>query len=97
MNTCLHAHVLSHFSHAQLFVILWAEALGAPLSMGLSRQGYWSALPCPPPGDLPYPGIESLSLPLQADYLLLNWTWNNRLVPDRKKSASRLYMVTVFV
>ena len=34
----------------------------APLSMGFSRQEYWSGLPCPPPGDLPDPGIESTSL-----------------------------------
>ena len=34
----------------------------APLSMGFSRQGYWSGLPCPPPGDLPNPGIEPTSL-----------------------------------
>ena len=33
-----------------------------PLSMGLSRQEYWSGLPCPPPGDLPNPGIEPTSL-----------------------------------
>ena len=30
----------------------------APLSMGLSRQGYWSGLPCPSPGDIPRPGME---------------------------------------
>ena len=35
----------------------WTVALQAPLSMGFSRQDYWSGLPCPPPGDLP-PGIE---------------------------------------
>ena len=35
----------------------------APLSMGFSRQEYWSALPCPPPGDLPDPGIEPTSSP----------------------------------
>ena len=37
----------------------------APLSMGFSRQEYWSGLPCPPPGDLPNPGIklESLTTP----------------------------------
>uniref|UniRef100_G3N0Q5 LY6/PLAUR domain containing 6 n=1 Tax=Bos taurus TaxID=9913 RepID=G3N0Q5_BOVIN len=34
----------------------------APLSMGFSRQEYWSGLPCPPPGDLPDPGIEPESL-----------------------------------
>ena len=37
-------------------------ALQAPLSMGFSRQEYWSRLPCPPPGDLPDPGIEPDSL-----------------------------------
>ena len=37
--------------------------------MGLSRQEYWSAWPCPPPGDLPDPGIEPVSLALQADSL----------------------------
>ena len=40
----------------------------APLSMGFSRQGYWSGLPFPSPGDLPYPGIEPRSA-LQADSL----------------------------
>ena len=34
----------------------------APLSMGFSRQDYWSGLPCPPPGDLPDPGTEPASL-----------------------------------
>ena len=34
----------------------------APLSMGFSRQEFWSGLPCPPPGDLPNPGIEPMSL-----------------------------------
>ena len=38
--------------------------------MGFSRQEYWRGLPCPPPGDLSYPGIESRSLALQADSLL---------------------------
>ena len=39
----------------------------APLSMGLSRQEYWSGLPLPPPGDLPDPGIELGSPVLQVD------------------------------
>ena len=34
----------------------------APLSIGFSRQEHWSELPCPPPGDLPDPGIEPVSL-----------------------------------
>ena len=37
--------------------------------MGFSRQEYWSGLPCPPPGDLPDPGIEPRSPALQADSL----------------------------
>ena len=41
-----------------------------PLSMGLPRQEYWSGLPCPPPGELPNPGIEPRSPTLQADSLL---------------------------
>ena len=39
----------------------------ASLSMGFSRQDYWSGLPCPPPGDLPEPGIEALSPAFQAN------------------------------
>ena len=38
--------------------------------MGFSRQDYWNGLPCPPPGDLPDLGIESVSPGLQADSLL---------------------------
>ena len=40
-------------SHVWLFVTPWTVACQAPLSMGFSRQEYWSRLPCPPPGDLP--------------------------------------------
>ena len=42
----------------------------APLSMGFSRQEYWSGLPFPSPGDLPNPKIEPGSPALQADALL---------------------------
>ena len=47
----------------------WAVASQAPLSVGFSRQGYWSGLPFPSPGDLPNPGIKPGSLALQADAL----------------------------
>ena len=40
----------------------WTAARQAPLSMEFSRQEYWSGLPCPPPEDLPDPGIEPESL-----------------------------------
>ena len=55
-------YVVSHFSHVQLYVTLWTGAPWAPLSMGFSRQEYWSKLPCPPPRDFPHPGIKPTSL-----------------------------------
>ena len=45
----------------------WTVACQAPLSMGSSRQEYWSGLPFPSPGDLPDPGIEPRSPALKAD------------------------------
>ena len=45
------------------------HSLPAPLSMKFARQGYWSGLPFPSPGDLPDPGIEPRSPALQADSL----------------------------
>ena len=56
-------------SHAQLFAIPWIAAHQAPLSMGFSRQGYWSILPFPSPGDLPNPGIKPGSPALQRNSL----------------------------
>ena len=56
--------------HVQLFETPWTIACQAPLSMGFSRQEYQSGLPFPPPGDLPDPGIKSVSPAspaLQAD------------------------------
>ena len=50
--------------------MLRTVARQAPLSMGLSRQEYWSGLPFPSPGNLPNPGIEPGSPALQADSLL---------------------------
>ena len=47
----------------------WTVAYQAPPSMGFSRQGCWSGLPFPSPGDLPDPGIEPGSPALQADAL----------------------------
>ena len=53
--------VLSSFSHVHLFAPLWSVAHQAPLFMAFSRQEYWCGLSCPPPGDLPDPGIELAS------------------------------------
>jgi len=54
--------VLSHFSRVRLYATVWTVAHQAPLSLGFSRQEYWSGLPCPPPGDLPNPGIKTAFL-----------------------------------
>ena len=54
--------MLSCSNHVQLFAIPWTVAHQAPLSIGFSRQEYWSGLRCPPPGDLPDPGIKATSL-----------------------------------
>ena len=43
------------------FVTPWTVACHDPLSMGFSREEYWSGLPCPPPGDLPDLGIKPRS------------------------------------
>ena len=64
--------LLNHFSRVQLCAILWIVAHQAPLSVGFSRQEYWSGFPIPSPGDLPDPGIEPKSPALQADSLPLS-------------------------
>ena len=70
--------VLSRFSCVRLSVILWTVACQAPLSMGFSRQEHWGGLLCPPPGDLPNPGIEPASLKslaLAGRFFTTSATW----------------------
>ena len=62
--------VLSCFSHIRLFATLWTVAHQASLSMGFSRQEYWSGLLCPLPGDLLDTGIELGFPTLHVDSLL---------------------------
>ena len=54
--------IVQLLSHVQLSCDAWTIAHQAPLSMAFPRQEYWSGLPCPSPGDLSGPGIESTSL-----------------------------------
>ena len=54
---CVYVCVKS-LSHVRLLATPWTVARQAPLSMGFSRQEYWSGLPFPSPGDLPNPGIK---------------------------------------
>ena len=63
---------------------LWIVAHQAPLSMGFSRQEYWSGLPCSPPGNLPDPGIEPaflLSPALAGGFFTTAATWEAGVNP----------------
>ena len=83
--SCMCACMLSHFSHV-LRVTLWTAARQAPLSTGFSRQEYWSALPCPPLGDLPDPGIEPVSLAslaLAGGFFTTSTTWEAHHTPRK--------------
>ena len=74
--------VLSRFTWVWLFEAPWTVAFQAPLSMGLSRQEYWSGLPCPPPGNLSNPRIKPTSLTspaLAGGFFTTIATWE---VPD---------------
>ena len=74
-NTCA---VLNHSSHVRLTATLLTVAHQAPLSMGFSRQEYWSGLPSPPPGYLPDSGIEPVFLvapPLAGKFSTTSTTW----------------------
>ena len=60
--------VKSLLSCVQLFGIPWTVVYQASLSVGFSRQEYWSGLPFPSPGDIPDPGIEPMSLMLAGRF-----------------------------
>ena len=74
-HTHTHIHMSVHMcvcrllSCVQLFATPWTVTLQAHVSLGFPRQEYQSGLPCPPPGDLPNPGIEPESLMVQANSL----------------------------
>ena len=66
-----------------IFATLWTVACQTPVSMGFSRQEYWSGLPCPPPGDLPDLEIEPASLmspALAGRFFTTSATWEAHLV-----------------
>ena len=63
MSNCINADIsMPMCMLSDSFATLWIVAHQAPLSIGFSRQEYWSGLPCPLPGDLPNPEIELTSL-----------------------------------
>ena len=80
LEVCMCA-VLNHFTHLRRFVTPWTIACQTPLSIGFSRQEYWSGLPCPPPGALPNPGTKASSLKspaLAGGFFTTSATWEVR-------------------
>ena len=77
-------------SHIWLFVTPWTTACQAPLSMGFSRQEYWSGLSFPPPGDLPNTGTEAES-PEWSLYHCITWEAVGGHYP-----TLRIYTATLF-
>ena len=69
-------------SCVQLFETPWTVALQAPLSVGFSKQEYWSGLPCAPPRGLTDPGIEPVSLmssALAGGFFITSASWEVQL------------------
>ena len=89
--------MLGLFSHVRLFVALQTVAHQAPLSIGFSSQEYQSGLPCLPPGDLPNPGIEPMSLmslALAGRFFTTGTTWK----PKRSRlPVSKLFQLSHFL
>ena len=73
----------SRFSSVLLFATLWTVVHQAPLSMGFSREEYWSELPFPSPCDLPNPQIKPVSLKspaLASSFFTTSATWEARYI-----------------
>ena len=78
MGIYVHVYMVSCFSPISLFTTQWTEACQASLSIGFSRQEYWSGLPCLPSRDLPNAGIEPASLTspaLAGGFFTSSATW----------------------
>ena len=84
--------MLSHCCYVWLFETLWTVAQQAPLSKGFSRQGYWSWLPFPSPGDLPNPGTKPASF-----ICLLHWQAGSLLLLPLGFAYSLVLKATVFL
>ena len=92
------ACMLSHFSCVWLFATLWIVA-HLLCSWGFSRQEYWSGLPCPPPGDLPDPGIKPTSLmspTLAGRFFTISATWEVQNVIYLDSYSTSPFHITFF-
>ena len=89
----MHACVLSCFSCIWLCATLWTVSYQAPLSMGFSRQEYWTGLPCPPPGDLFDPGIGPVSPAapaLAGGFFTTSTTWKAHKYHESERKVAQL-------
>ena len=80
-------------SRILVFATPWTVAHQAPLSMGFSRQEYWSGLPCLPPGFLFSPGIEPVSPALVGGFFTTappGWSWNSNTLATWCKDLTHL-------
>ena len=83
--------MLSFLSHVQLFATMYTVAHQAPLSIEFSRQERQSGLSCPPPGDLPHPRIQPVSLrspALAGEFFTTSATWE---VPKYRIQSVNVY------
>ena len=78
-------------SPVQLFVTLWTVAHQASVSVGFSRQEYWSGLPCPPRADVPYPGVEPVSPALAGGFFT---TESSGILAGGKSIVHKLFVIT---
>ena len=92
---CVCVCIVSLFSRVQLFAVLWTVACQAPLSMGFSRQEYWTGLPCCPPGDHLDLGIKPrslASLALAGGFFTTRATWEAPLGAGAATAAKSLQL-----
>ena len=92
VSYCLHPSVFL-LSCVWLFAILRTVPRQVPLTIGFSRQEFWGELPCPPPGDLPDPGIELVSPVLQVDSILLSHQGSLSLYGSANSCSTNLWFL----
>ena len=88
------ACVLSRFSRVQLCDPMDCSPPGSSVH-GFSRQKYWSGLPFPSPGDLPYPGIEPVSLmspALAGRFFTTSTTWEDLIIKPTRKALGHSWL-----
>ena len=95
LYACVHAKLLQS---CLTLVTLWTVACQAPLSLGFSRQEYWSGLPCPPAGDLPDPGIKPaspMSPAVAGSFFTTSSTSRQRLLSRSQGQRSGISFVVI--